>query len=234
MNMTDEQLITAFRSTILRIRTDTDWVQLTPTTARSGGAFGAPSGEPAAGTDGPVHVLSAWYPPVDVAVAPLFDVRRHLDLADDLRDRGVRFAPAVGVSPDLEYGEWSWAVWGLGRDEALALARAYLQRALFEVGEDELVLVGCDASIPTQSYPYRLDRFVTLPCAVHGLADAAGGDDGQRRPCEGAVGATAAAEAGAGHDPSGRHGASDADREAIALWQRRYGLLGCDVCRGRG
>jgi hypothetical protein len=203
--MSDVDLVTAFRSTVLRIRTADDWVQLTPTTARAGGALG----------ESVLHVLSAWYPPVGHDIDPLFNVRRHQDLAVDLQDSGVRFAPAVGVSADLAYGEWSWAVWGLDRNEAVALATSYLQLAMFEVTEDELVLVSCDDTIPTLAYPYRLDRFDRLPCVVDGFAAPVVGDDG---PCAAVVAAADTA---------------NADQPEVLAWQHRYGLLGCDRCRGR-
>jgi hypothetical protein len=209
----DIDLVTAFRSTVLRIRTAGDWVQLTPTTSRAGGVLGEPV----------LHVFSAWYPPVGRDVDPLFNVRRHQELADELQGLGERVAPAVGVSPDLAYGEWSWAAWGLRREDAVTLAARYLQLALFEVTEDEIVLVSCDDAIPTLVSPYRLDRFATLPCVMQGLAAALPVPDpangGQPAgPCDAAVTASDKANA---HHPE------------VLEWQRRYGLLGCDLCGGR-
>jgi hypothetical protein len=209
MSHTDspDDLAEAFRSTVVRVRTAHDWIQCTPSTARLGGDLGEPV----------VHVLSAWYPPSGRPVDPLFQVRRHLELSDDLADRGVRFAPAVGFSPDLDYGEWSWATWGLTRDEAITIARDWLQLALFEIAEDELVLVSCDPSITTVSYPYRLDRFTSLPCAM-GIPVTAGPNETMDlvpSPCAGAVAAA---------DPA------NAQLDEVALWQQRYGLLGCGTC----
>ncbi len=70
---------------------------------------------------------------------------RHDRLTQDLSAAGRVFLPGVGEHPDIDWpGESSYLVFGLSRDEAIALGRRYEQNAVVWCGEDtvpELVLL---------------------------------------------------------------------------------------------
>jgi hypothetical protein len=209
----DERTFDAFASTVLRVRDGSDWLQLTPSPHRSGPALAEPfwvlSAVPSheVRDDGSVEEHLGEYDPA-------FVTRRHLDLGEDLSGRGLRVSPAVGAAPDLSYGEQSYAVWGLGRDAAVAIAHRFAQLAIFEVDDRHITVVACPGGELRRSYAYELVQLPSRPCVMAG-----GFDSRSFEPCR----------PGAPADDVTSH---DGDSSWMADWRHRYGLLGCDVCRG--
>jgi hypothetical protein len=91
---------------------------------------------------GPVFALTAWNPmsrPTPAAVNRL----ANLALEAELEARGIRTWPAVGAAVDGSWSEDGFAVVGIGEDEALALGRAYGQRAIFGAADGRVVVLYC-------------------------------------------------------------------------------------------
>jgi hypothetical protein len=121
---------------------------------------------------------------------------------------------AVGVAPDLSYGELSVAVGGLTREEAVDIGRRFRQIAIFEVDYQTVKVIGCLVEGVLSQRPYTL-RFLgdVRPCPMNG------GLNGQRGwSCSPPV----VKAAGQARDL----------RRWKERWWQAYGLLGCDMCRG--
>ena len=208
-----EPHIAQFASTVIRFDDPKGWHQVEPAESRSGGPF----------VNAPCHVISAVHSHKvidgkhvlrNVSVPPEYSTRRTLDLWYELRYRGTWVGEAVGVAPDLSYGEISVAVGGLTREEAVEIGRRYGQLAIFEIGHRKIRVIGClvDGVLSTSPYAQRFLGDVR-PCPMLGGFDAVRG---------GKCGPPVVRAAGAG-------------REAIRWkeqWFRAYGLLGCDMCKG--
>ena len=61
--------------------------------------------------------------------------------------RSVQFSSVRGMSPDGQWVEPSFAVHGLNRSAACALARYIGQRAIFELDDEFLYVIGCDEKV---------------------------------------------------------------------------------------
>jgi len=53
----------------------------------------------------------------------------------------------VGRSKCGQWQETSWAISGLGRTEALAIAHRFQQRAIFELNESDMLVVSIDGDV---------------------------------------------------------------------------------------
>ncbi|MFN4864736.1 MAG: DUF3293 domain-containing protein [Cyanobium sp.] len=53
----------------------------------------------------------------------------------------------VGRSKCGQWQETSWAISGLGRTEALAIAHRFQQRAIFELNETDMLVVSIDGDV---------------------------------------------------------------------------------------
>lgn len=93
----------------------------------------------------PVHVLTAWNAGTDRPCTEL-NRGRNRALLDALIARGAEVLPAIGSSPDGDHHEESYAVTGLARSTAVALASDFGQLAIFELGASTQTVVGCDGT----------------------------------------------------------------------------------------
>jgi hypothetical protein len=107
----------------------------------------------------PVFVLTAWNPDAD-RPGPTENRARNRLLRDRLADRMAIVHPAIGASPGGEHFEESFAVSGLGRDDALALGREFGQVAIFELTASEQTVLACDGSWTSSG---RFGQFPSAP-----------------------------------------------------------------------
>jgi hypothetical protein len=217
----DEQTIDDFALTTIRYRKAGDWWQLTPSVEerdaddRGHSQFGGDT----------MHIISPVYSH-DIADVlgtgddmldpdTSFVLRRYLDLGAVLEAETDRVGPAIGVAPDLSYGEQSLAVWGITRDRAIAIGLEFHQLAIFEIDKHTVRVVGCMGEGVVTERPFLLELLGTRPCAMGDLDD----PDHPRQRC-------------APPDDGDATDHQQATATWVGEWQRRYGLLGCDVCGG--
>ena len=86
------------------------------------------------------------------AAADRRNAERRRRLEQELRDAGVTFLRCDGVAPDGDYREHGVAAI-LARDEAVRLATAYKQLAIFWFDGRDFVLVGAVARKPDRPLP---------------------------------------------------------------------------------
>jgi hypothetical protein len=201
-------------ATVLHFDDPTGWQQLIPADERSGAGL----------EDGPCHIISAIHSHQVIgdgegifrngSIPEIFNARRQIDLRNELTRRGSWVGEAVGVAPELSYGELSVAVGGLTREEAVDIGRRFRQVAIFEVDYQTVKVAGCLVEGVLSQRPYAL-RYLgdQRPCPMRGGLDS---DSGYR------CGPPAVRAAGQARDV----------RRWKERWWRAYGLLGCDVCRG--
>jgi hypothetical protein len=212
----DRATLEAFSSTVVRLSDRDCWWQVTPAADGVGKSWL---------NDEPVHVISAVYSHDVIgalgagsgdliATDANFVLRRHLDLAARLEHAASRVGPAVGFAPDLSYGEQCFAVWGLERAAAVAIGLEFHQLAIFEIDADGVRVVGCADGAVLNDSRYHLSYVDTRPCAM-----------GDLHTPEHRV---ACAPPKPTDDPNGQRELA----EWMTTWQQRYGLLGCDVCKG--
>ena len=123
-------------------------ISVGPTTLRVTPAAVARRGTYLPGTDGPLHILTA-YNPQGLAAPLQANVAANLVLADELATLGLTVWPTTGVGEGGSWTEEGFTVAGLTRAEALAIALRFDQRAIFEwVNEPGgFRLVACDGSL---------------------------------------------------------------------------------------
>lgn len=203
-----------FAATVLRFDDPTGWQQLVPSDERSGAAL----------EGGPCHIISAVHAHQVIgdgegifrngSIPEVFNARRQIDLRNELTRRGTWVGEAVGVAPDLSYGELSVAVGGLTREEALEIGRRFRQVAIFEVDYQTVKVIGCLVEGVLSQRPYALRHLGDQrPCPMRGGFDS---DSGYR------CGPPVVKAAGQARDL----------RRWKERWWQAYGLLGCDVCLG--
>jgi hypothetical protein len=203
-----------FTATVLRFDDPTGWQQLVPADERSGAPL----------EGGPCHIISAVHSHQLIgdgegilrngSIPEVFNARRQLDLRNELTRRGAWVGEAVGVAPDLSYGELSVAVGGLTREEAVDIGRRFRQVAIFEVDYQAVKVIGCLVEGVLSQRPYHLRTLGgRRPCPMRGALDAEGG---------GSCAPPVVRAAGQARDL----------RDWKERWWQSYGLLGCDVCRG--
>jgi hypothetical protein len=92
----------------------------------------------------PVHVITAQNPHERI-LTDEENQRRHRLLGDYLRARTtVEPVEVVGRSSEGPWAEDSWAVSGLPREEAVRIGGYFQQRAIFELTEAEVRVIGVD------------------------------------------------------------------------------------------
>lgn len=91
--------------------------------------------------DAPVHIVTA-YNPAGIEIDEQANIDRHRRLGDAVA--GVDTVTTVGSAPDGSMPEPGFALLELQLDEALDLARAFGQRAIYRWTPDELDIVGVD------------------------------------------------------------------------------------------
>lgn len=91
----------------------------------------------------PTYAVTAWNPGEERPARE--NAAANARLEADLLAAGIEHHPATGSSPDGSWSEPGFLLVGCRRNEALAVARRYGQLAIYEVIEDLLVVVPCDA-----------------------------------------------------------------------------------------
>ena len=88
------------------------------------------------------HIITAWNPGAD---RPTHDENHVANerLRLDLVEHGLTPIRAVGVDPDSDHFEESWAVVGLSDDDARAIGATYGQVAIFRLERGTLTVLGC-------------------------------------------------------------------------------------------
>ena len=96
----------------------------------------------------PVHVITAQNPSEQV-LSDQVNQQRHklLETYLLLRAPGAELQEVVGRSTQGSWAEASWAISGLTRADALAIAHRFQQRAIFELTEAEVIVIGVDGQV---------------------------------------------------------------------------------------
>ncbi len=113
----------------------------------------------------PLHVVTPWNP-FSVVLSDEANSERMTGLISDLAKTSATWFNATGSSPDGEWSEDSLLVVGMVRSEAIGIGRQHDQHAIFEVTDEELIVLGCDEtwevrrSLETSDYlaTQRADR----------------------------------------------------------------------------
>ncbi len=88
----------------------------------------------------PIHVITACNPH-DKILSALENTQRNKKLLLHLNSLSVTHELVKGCSPDMEWQEKSFAVTGLSRTQICKLALRYHQRGIFELTEDEVLVI---------------------------------------------------------------------------------------------
>ncbi|MFO0129329.1 MAG: DUF3293 domain-containing protein, partial [Pseudanabaena sp.] len=80
----------------------------------------------------PIYVISAANPLEEVLLDD-DNTRRHLALRTILKSRKLKFEEVFGESPEGKWSEASFAIEGMGKEDACELAEKFGQRAIFEL-----------------------------------------------------------------------------------------------------
>jgi hypothetical protein len=91
----------------------------------------------------PLYVVTPWNP-FSVVLSEEANSERMTGLMSDLAMTSATWFNATGSSPDGKWSEDSLLIVGLMRREAIDIGRTYDQHAIFEVTDEELVVLGCD------------------------------------------------------------------------------------------
>jgi len=106
----------------------------------------------------PFHVLTACNP-FSEQLAESKNLERMDDLDSALTELRAIVFPAEGRSPAGDWVEPSYAVLGLSREECLELGERFGQHAVFEVTDEEVIVLGCAGAWETR-------RSINRPPAV--------------------------------------------------------------------
>ena len=91
----------------------------------------------------PAFAITAWNP-MSEPCRPDANDAANRRLAAELAALPCTVLPAVGESTDGSWREEGFLVAGIGRDAVLALGRRFGQHAVYELTDDELLVVTCD------------------------------------------------------------------------------------------
>jgi len=96
----------------------------------------------------PVYVITAQNPHERV-LTDIVNNKRHQLLHNYLKMRfpKAELVEVIGKSCSGPWAETGWAISGLSRLDALAIAYRFQQRAIFELTKDEVIVIGADAVI---------------------------------------------------------------------------------------
>ncbi|MCP9925666.1 DUF3293 domain-containing protein [Synechococcus lacustris C3-12m-Tous] len=96
----------------------------------------------------PVYVITAQNPHERV-LTDIVNNKRHQLLHNYLKMRfpKAELIEVIGKSCSGPWAETGWAISGLSRLDALAIAYRFQQRAIFELTKDEVIVIGADAVI---------------------------------------------------------------------------------------
>lgn len=96
----------------------------------------------------PVHVITA-HNPYERVLSSSINSERHQLLGHylELRCPGAQRMEVMGRSKCGQWQETSWAISGLERTEALAIAHRFQQRAIFELNETDMLVISTDGDV---------------------------------------------------------------------------------------
>ena len=105
---------------------------------------------------GPLHVVTA-HNPAGLRRADAHNTAANVALQKQLIALGVAFLPADGMSPDGSWVEGGFAVSGLPRAGARALAAAFEQDAFFEITVHHVIIITTAETVIVSSRSRRFD-----------------------------------------------------------------------------
>ena len=93
----------------------------------------------------PTHIITA-YNPFDKKLSEQENQQRNGLLWQRLQKLNVQIKPVTGCSPDKAWQEPGFAVCGLTRKQACELADVFNQRGIFELNNQELLVIDVKSS----------------------------------------------------------------------------------------
>ena len=105
----------------------------------------------------PIHVITA-YNPFEQLLSDDENIRRNESLNAELSKLQIDIKSVIGKSPSGDWQEASYAVYGLTRQQACHIARHYDQRGIYEILEDELLVI----EVNTQEIKGRRARSIEI------------------------------------------------------------------------
>ncbi len=92
----------------------------------------------------PIHIITACNPFGNVLTSDENSLRNH-SLQEYIEKLNFEFKPVNGRSPNGDWQENSFAIYGFTRSQACQLAQAFDQRAIFELTEKELLVIDANS-----------------------------------------------------------------------------------------
>ncbi len=104
----------------------------------------------------PIHVITACNP-FNKLLTTEENSQRNILLHDELKTLNVKIKPVIGRSADGDWNEKSFAVYGLTRVQACDIACKYQQRGIFEMNENDLMVIDVNNQQVERSRPRNID-----------------------------------------------------------------------------
>lgn len=92
----------------------------------------------------PIHIITACNPFGNVLTSDENNLRNH-SLQEYIKTLNFEFKSVTGCSPNRDWQENSFAIYGFTRSQACQLAQAFDQRAIFELTEKELLVIDANS-----------------------------------------------------------------------------------------
>ena len=105
----------------------------------------------------PIHVITA-HNPFEQRLSDDENIHRNESLNAELTRLHVDIKTVIGKSPSGDWHEESFAVHGLTREQACSIARHFNQRGVYEILEDELLVI----EVNTQEIKGRRPRSIKI------------------------------------------------------------------------
>ena len=105
----------------------------------------------------PIHVITA-HNSFEQRLPDDENIRRNKSLYVELSELHIYIKTVIGKSPSGDWQEESFAVHGLTREQACSIARHFNQRGIFEILEDELLVI----EVNTQEIKGRRPRSIEI------------------------------------------------------------------------
>lgn len=92
----------------------------------------------------PIHIITASNP-LDQILSSHENKSRNDLLLKDIQNHTADIKPVIVTSPNNDWRDESFAIYGLSREQACDLAHSYDQRAIFELTQYQLIVVAVNA-----------------------------------------------------------------------------------------
>ena len=99
----------------------------------------------------PIHIITACNP-LGKVLSNDKNAQRNQSLQKHIEQLSLEYKHVIGRSPSGDWQEQSFAISGVTREQACELAQSFDQRAIFELNQDELLV------IDTNSYQVKRRR----------------------------------------------------------------------------